>query len=461
MGNGLRWALLGTIVLASLPLATTDAASVSDKTVTKVSSNNTALSGDVRTQLTEAAPDWAQRDLRSLAAAGYLVPTQLADISSGTINRQEGAILTARAYHFLQEAQTRQGNASDSLNAVSSSEMMVQNGGTTAAAQQIQTLMQEFAPELEALGYGSESLVASTRPSDKALKGVKAYGEVRYSYMHNSGDKGFNYNISGLRTHLYVDAPINWHWTAHTLIEGNSHNRFGDDAGSARGSDTNWKFSRYYLEGTYTWSAVPFDIKMGQASAFLANGTVLDTNFKGGLVTITPRSDTTVSVGRGIVNTNQKLTFVEGIRRQGVFDYMGGYYYWDRNDDTVGILYGGLNYYYGNYTLTGQYFMANRGDGSGTKNGYTGTIRYGKNFSWIKNTYEWDLDFYDLAGTNYVNHTMNGLGNSMNGFSGWSVRTYYTPVKNVMVSLQYYDLEDKTTKKAGRTLWSEISWNFG
>ena len=76
MGNGLRWALLGTIVLASLPLATTDAASVSDKTVTKVSSNNTALSGDVRTQLTEAAPDWAQRDLRSLAAAGYLVPTQ-------------------------------------------------------------------------------------------------------------------------------------------------------------------------------------------------------------------------------------------------------------------------------------------------------------------------------------------------------------------------------------------------
>ena len=104
MGNGLRWALLGTIVLASLPLATTDAASVSDKTVTKVSSNNTALSGDVRTQLTEAAPDWAQRDLRSLAAAGYLVPTQLADISSGTINRQEGAILTARAYHFLQEA---------------------------------------------------------------------------------------------------------------------------------------------------------------------------------------------------------------------------------------------------------------------------------------------------------------------------------------------------------------------
>ncbi len=187
---------------------------------------------------------------------------------------------------------------------------------------------------------------------------------------------------------------------------------------------------------------------------------MLDSDLKGVTVTAQPTSNLTLNAGHGRVNSTQSITFVEGTQRRGLMDYMAGYYHWNHYDDPVTILYGGINYYIGNYTLTGQYLGANKADSSGAKDGYQMTVKYGKNFPWIAHTYEFNLDYYDLPGTTYITHTMNGLGNRMNGFTGWGARIYYTLHPDMMISLQYYDLQDKTTKQKGRTLWSEINWGF-
>ena len=80
--------------------------------------------------------------------------------------------------------------------------------------------------------------------------------------------------------------------------------------------------------------------------------------------------------------------------------------------------------------------------------------------SWIPHTYEFDLKYYNQAGRTYINHTMNGLGSYMDGFSGWGAMFYYTLRENLLFSLQYFDLTNKTTDEDGRTLWTELTWGF-
>lgn len=48
----------------------------------------------------------------------------------------------------------------------------------------------------------------------------------------------------------------------------------------------------------------------------------------------------------------------------------------------------------------------------------------------------------------------------MDGFSGWGAMFYYTLRENLLFSLQYFDLTNKTTDEDGRTLWTELTWGF-
>lgn len=414
-------------------------------------SQSSTVSSDMRVQFNELAPRWAQETLQALARENRLGTTREMDITE-SITRKEGAILTARAYNLLRRQEV------GSLTTVGTKTPV-----NLATSKRIHALMDEFMPELQALGLGSAAYIATTKHEESSAGKLNISGEIRYSYMHNTGDTGNNYNKGNWRMRLYANKQLAEQWTMYSLVEYNHSTLSGPDDNLVTQSNENdgkLQLSRLYAVGKYNWFDIPFTINAGRTYAYLANGTVMDSDLKGVIITAQPKENLSISSGHGKVNSNQSLTYVEGIQHQGIIDYMAGYYHWNHYDNPVTILYGGLNYYWGNYTVTGQYLRANKADGSGAKDGYQMTVTYGKNFPWIAHTYEFNVDYYDLPGTTYINHTMNGLGGRMNGFTGWGTRFYYSLRPDLMVSLQYYDLQDKTTKKKGRTLWGEINWGI-
>jgi hypothetical protein len=88
------------------------------------------------------------------------------------------------------------------------------------------------------------------------------------------------------------------------------------------------------------------------------------------------------------------------------------------------------------------------------------TLQYGKLATWEKGSYEVDLKYYRQPGGTYVAHTMTGLGGYMDGFRGPGAMWYYTLFPNVVLGVEYYNLEDLVTGEKGRTLWTQVSYYF-
>ena len=72
--------------------------------------------------------------------------------------------------------------------------------------------------------------------------------------------------------------------------------------------------------------------------------------------------------------------------------------------------------------------------------------------------------YYDQSAVTTIAHTMNGaydaFGNK--GFKGYMVGGNVTLAKNMVASVEYYDLKNKegNDDKHARTLWSELAISF-
>ncbi len=400
----------------------------------------------------QPAPKWTYTVFTMLDKDGLLLPDK--DMNMNSLSRREGAVLTARAYnvyHRHQEAQS----ASQSSEA---------GRFSPSALPCITQLMDEFAPEVEALGYGSLQKLTDTKVKIAHDKDLQVHGEIRYSYANNEGSPKYTWVDNRLRARIYLDKKINDHWTAHAMAEYDKSHISKDTAASraiSRSShDGDVRFSRFYVEGSYTWWDIPFTVEAGKTYAYLADGNVLDSDFRGVKVTAKPDVDTSLSAGIGKVNDTESTQFLEAWQRQKRWDYMLGWYHWNNYDNPTTITAAGSNYNVGNYRLGGMYLHSDKKDGSGAADSYVVSARFGQNFPWITHTYEFDLKYYNMAGNTYINHTMNGLGNYMNGFTGWGAMFYYTLYENLLFSLQYYNLQDKTTSEKSRTVWADLTWGF-
>ena len=397
----------------------------------------------------QPAPKWTYTVFNILDKDGLLLPDK--DMNMNSLSRQEGAILTARAYNIYHRC-----------HAVQSATPNAEAGKFSPAALScITQLMDEFAPEVEAIGYDSLSQLTDAKVKIAHDKDLQIHGEIRYSYANNEGSPKYTWVDNRLRARIYLDKKINNHWTAHAMAEYDKSHISNTTSASrpVRSShDGKARFSRFYVEGSYTWWDIPFTIEAGKTYAYLADGNVLDSDFRGVKVTAKPDVNTSLTAGIGKVNDTENMQFLEAWQRQKRWDYMLGCYHWNNYDNPTTIMAGGGSYTIGNYRLGGMYLHSDKKDGSGAADGYVASVRFGRNFSWISHTYEFDLAYYNMAGNTYVNHTMNGLGNYMNGFTGWGVMFYYTLYENLLFSLQYYDLQDKTTSEKSRTLWVELNW---
>ena len=71
--------------------------------------------------------------------------------------------------------------------------------------------------------------------------------------------------------------------------------------------------------------------------------------------------------------------------------------------------------------------------------------------------------YYHAPAGSAVAHTMNGGGlDAMfnHGYKGYSLNASYTFAKNMMYSIQWYDLKDRQDSKKYQTLWNEIQLRF-
>lgn len=398
------------------------------------------------------APGWTHEVLQRLASEGLLAPED-AGRSFDSLTRREGAVLTARSFNIYRTQRGHRANGDT---------MIPSQRNYSFARHDIDRLMREFAIEVEALGYNIIDQVTDTKVVYKNEYDWKFGGELRYSFEKNSGAPRYTWSDHRIRGRIYADKAISPNWMVHGLLEVDKHNFFDkDDAAAVSDEDDgDLELSRIYLEGNYNWWNMPVTLELGKTYAYLAEGNVLDSDFDGLKITAKPDGNTIYSAGYGQVNDSEDMYYLEGSLRNRNQDYLGGYYHWDNYGSPTSIWAAGTNYYTGNYTLGGMYLKANRPDGSGADDGYVLSARYGKNFPWIAHTYEFDLKYYNMAGNTYINHTMNGVGNYMNGFEGWGAMAYYTPVENWVLGLEYYDLKDKTTDEKGKTLWASLSYSF-
>lgn len=391
------------------------------------------------------APLWTYEHFEKLSIEGLLYPDE--DFNLKALTRREAAILTARSYNLYKIKQRRE---QYETNTIKQQDKFISND--------IDTLMREFYPEVKALGYDIVSEVTNTNVQYKQDYAWKIGGEIRYDYVKNTGSPKYEWNDSRLRVRLYGEKALSEDWILHTMLE--SDKSFIDDSIYTQERDGDIDLSRLYLETNQEWWGVLFNFEIGKTYAYLGDGNILDSDFKGIKVSAEATQNTNYLLGYGKVNDTEDMLYAEILNRNKDYDYLAGIYKWDNYGNPDIIKAFGMNYYTGNYTFGGMYLTSDLKDGSGADDGYVLSARYGRNISWIPHTFEFDVKYYNMAGNTYINHTMSGLGSYMDGFSGWGTMAYYTLAENLVLGLEYYDLEDKTTNEKGKTIWASLTYGF-
>ena len=391
------------------------------------------------------APLWTYEHFEKLSIEGLLYPDE--DFNLKSLTRREAAILTARSYNLYKIKQRRE---QYETNTIKQQDKFISND--------IDTLMREFYPEVKALGYDIVSEVTNTNVQYKQDYAWKIGGEIRYDYVKNTGSSKYEWNDSRLRVRLYGEKALSEDWILHTMLE--SDKSFIDDSIYTQERDGDIDLSRLYLETNQEWWGVLFNFEIGKTYAYLGDGNILDSDFKGIKVSAEATQNTNYLLGYGKVNDTEDMFYAEILNRNKDYDYLAGIYKWDNYGNSDIIKAFGMNYYTGNYTFGGMYLTSDLKDGSGADDGYVLSARYGRNISWIPHTFEFDVKYYNMAGNTYINHTMSGLGSYMDGFSGWGTMAYYTLAENLVLGLEYYDLEDKTTNEKGKTIWASLTYGF-
>lgn len=335
----------------------------------------------------------------------------------------------------------------------------INNGNYDSDVVKIDALKVEFDKELRDLGMGASYVANSLATSseadaDKLAEDAKysLAGEARFSYSGNSGSDTNVYRQSRLRVRLYGKDKLNNDWSVLGMLEANKY-FLNNDHG-----ETDWfNFDRYYLHGKT--GATSLDI--GRFGYNIAEGNIYDTSFNG----------ISASLGNTV-----KYTFIAGqtdgeAETYGLTAKYTGYDYdietgyhqfgddkWNSSSRT--IAHAGINYYFDNFRLGAVYLHSDLADAEGNKEGYVGTVAYGKLKTWVKGTYEFQAKYYRQPVGTYITHTMSGLGGSLGGFKGLGFFFSYTLDTNVVAGIEYYRLRDLLSDEQGNTLWGQVSYYF-
>ena len=326
-------------------------------------------------------------------------------------------------------------------------------------------LAAEFADELDNLGVRVANL-------EKKADNVKITGEVRYHYTQDDGDISNAY-ATKLRTRLTVSGQINddWKYTGMLQNEQDLKNNAGDEKTT---------FQRAYVNGKVGGLAV----QAGRYNLKVSEGNVYDNRFDG--VQVAYGKDVKLTVGYGKADPAvEEKTWDEDTKTMkanaakaneviyaelagkvaglgltaGYYDFkeLGGKDGIDNNIWSLAANYGIAK----DLTLGAMYLKGDSDkDAKHDDDGYVVTLAYKGAKASAPGSWGLTAKYYDQGCQTYVDHTMNGLADKMDGFKGYSVTANYAVAKNIVAQVEYYDLEAKENDKDNETLWAQMVFTF-
>lgn len=325
-------------------------------------------------------------------------------------------------------------------------------------------LRAEFIENLTASGYtdrenAEQQLYAPVLLPDVPEKRLKIDGQIRLDSGYSTG-KESGKDRTRLRARIYPDYNIDGNWHAVGMIE--AEKTIIGDGGD---KDGQLKFDRWYLTGR---SGVT-DVMVGQYGSTMAEGNVYDSKFRG--VRLSAGVPITYTFEHGKIDRARKVTGLTASYRTAVDTTETGVYRFDKIGSAVRTIY------MGNYRRPlgifdfGAMVLHGRDHAAGNGTGYVFTLERPGAGAWRPGSYSYWLKYYRQPSATYVSHTMNGMADYMNydasgsgplrgGFRGWGAGWSYTVKKNLLFSLEYYDLQDLTTRERSRTIWGALTGYF-
>lgn len=325
-------------------------------------------------------------------------------------------------------------------------------------------LRAEFIENLAASGYtdrenAEQQLYAPVLLPDVPEKRLKIDGQVRLDTRHSTG-KESSKDRTRIRARIYPDYNIDGNWHAVGMIEAEK-----TIAGDSSDKDGQLKFDRWYLMGR---SGVT-DVMVGQYGSTMAEGNVYDSKFRG--IRLSAGVPITYTFEHGKIDRARKVTGLTASYQTAVDTTESGVYRFDKIGSAVRTIY------MGNYRRPlgifdfGAMVLHGRDHAAGNGTGYVFTLERPGAGAWRPGSYSYWLKYYRQPSATYVSHTMNGMADYMNydasgngplrgGFRGWGAGWSYTLKKNLLFSLEYYDLQDLTTRERSRTIWGALTGYF-
>ena len=321
-----------------------------------------------------------------------------------------------------------------------------------------------FIENLAASGYtdrenAEQQLYAPVLLPDVPEKRLKIDGQVRLDTRHSTG-KESSKDRTRIRARIYPDYNIDGNWHAVGMIEAEK-----TIAGDGGDKDGQLKFDRWYLMGR---SGVT-DVMVGQYGSTMAEGNVYDSKFRG--IRLSAGVPITYTFEHGKIDRARKVTGLTASYQTAVDTTEAGVYRFDKIGSAVRTIY------MGNYRRPlgifdfGAMVLHGRDHAAGNGTGYVFTLERPGAGAWRPGSYSYWLKYYRQPSATYVSHTMNGMADYMNydasgsgplrgGFRGWGAGWSYTLKKNLLFSLEYYDLQDLTTRERSRTIWGALTGYF-
>lgn len=319
-------------------------------------------------------------------------------------------------------------------------------------------LRAEFAPELAAMGYFDDEnarqvALTERKPAESAAERarVKLDGEVRLDNGEHHGPAADS-SRTRARVRLYPDINIDGNWHAKGMVEYEKTFR-----GKGYSNDGKVRLDRYYLEGCLGKTL----IDAGKFGSMMAEGNIYDGSFRGvravygDKLQVRAEAGKTANVWFGDWMTRYKAFNVVVAYNAGNSLWEAGYYrFYNRNESNNIFM---LNYHQkiGKYDLGLMYLPVRKGG-----NGFVGTLRFGREMPWRKGAMSWFVKYYRQPRESYLMHTMNGLADRMQGFSGPAVGVAYSLEKNLQLNVEYYWLRDLITREHNNTFWVALTYFF-
>ena len=379
-------------------------------------------------------------------------------------------------------------------------------------------LAAEFADELDTLGVRVAKL-------EKGADAVQITGEVRYHYAEKDVERinvsdttdgqviGKKTHENQLRSRIWVEGQVNDDWKYTGMLQNTQD--FDNETG-----DEETKFKRAYVEGKIGG----VDVLAGRYNAYLVNGNLYDEHADG--IELSYGKDVKFTAF-AMKPTDQNGAYVDTVITGNNSDtHVGiemryGKTYGAKVDTIIGVVKATAGYTVfkdgknclvigesyseseldmkdnkvwnvgvsfdlaKDLTLTADYLKSDLDEFKTKFPGQDGSNWHfdgddgfvlGLNYKGAKasevGSHGIYANYYDQARGTIMAHTMNGAYGS-NGFKGYMIGANYTLAKNMVASLEWYDLESKglysdssgygsvtTPKQDMETLWAQVVFTF-